>query len=218
MVYILSINGNIGSGKSTLVSELASKLKRSVVTLLEPIEKWAEPVLEDGHSMLGAFYLDPEKNALAFQMYVLITRVHQIEEALLRTEYDALIIIERGPWFDLELMARPMYVSGLLSEIEWKSYNMLNDLMVSRLPKIDAIVYLRTGVAECTARIKSRDRVDERGRIDVSYLTAVHDAHDAYFMTGVPVCPLVRVLQSASDTPPGVLVDSVLDWFDHIGV
>jgi len=231
MVRIVSVVGNIGSGKSTLVAELAARYRGGdggggrVVTLLEPIAEWTAPALEDGSSMLGAFYHDPERTALAFQTYVLVTRLKQIESALSAIgEADdsdnVLVLVERGPWFDLDLMARPMFASGMLSAMEWAVYVMLNDVLVSRLPRVDAVVYLRAEVADCATRIATRARADEEGHIDTAYLTAVHDSHDAYFtrvaaadVQCVQCVRCVRCVRSSSDTPPGDLADSLLAWF-----
>jgi deoxyadenosine/deoxycytidine kinase len=226
MVRIVSIAGNIGSGKSTLIEEIASRygtVQRNqsgdiisrVVTLLEPIAAWTAPALEDGRSMLGAFYSDPAENALAFQTYVLVSRVKQLEDALSQivAEGDGdsvLILMERGPWVDMALMARPMFSSGMLSAMDWYVYGMLNDMLVARLPSVDAIVYLRAGVADCTARINTRARSDE-DRIDAAYLAALHDSHDAYFAS--PNVANFHCVHSSCDTSVGELADSVVAWF-----
>jgi hypothetical protein len=96
----LSVDGNISSGKSTLVSRLVeffpknnsssiptgngitstpattplttggTKFKIEVIP--EPLEKWCNL---DGHNLLEMFYRSPENNNFLFQHYVQLTRL-----------------------------------------------------------------------------------------------------------------------------------------------
>ena len=59
----IAFEGNIGSGKSTLMKAIAATLKHSVSieVFLEPIEKWKNC---DGHNLLSLFYKDPKRWAM----------------------------------------------------------------------------------------------------------------------------------------------------------
>ena len=63
MSYIISVDGNIGSGKSTLVNHLREKYKDSemVCFLDEPVDDWKKIVDEDGVDILSKFYGDTKK-------------------------------------------------------------------------------------------------------------------------------------------------------------
>ena len=86
MIYIFSIEGNIGSGKSTLVKMLKNKLKiiknTSVIYLPEPVEVWESIKDKDGKNAIEKYYENPEKYAFSFQMMAYISRIHQLKETM----------------------------------------------------------------------------------------------------------------------------------------
>lgn len=72
----VSVDGNISSGKSTLVSSLKelfpNDFQIQVELVPEPLEKWTDL---QGHNLLGMFYEDPVKHNFMFQHYVQLTRL-----------------------------------------------------------------------------------------------------------------------------------------------
>ena len=65
MVKIFSIEGNIGSGKSTLVKILQEKCPHFIY-MLEPVDEWAEVKDSAGENILTKFYRDQEKYSFSF--------------------------------------------------------------------------------------------------------------------------------------------------------
>ena len=65
---IISIEGNIGSGKSTLVEELRKKFgnNEKVCFLQEPVDIWNTIKDKDGNTMIAKFYADTKKYSFAF--------------------------------------------------------------------------------------------------------------------------------------------------------
>ena len=59
MVYIFNVEGNIGSGKSTLVRILEKELKSinsiPIVYVQEPVDEWSTIKDKDGETMLEKF-------------------------------------------------------------------------------------------------------------------------------------------------------------------
>ncbi len=72
----ISVDGNISSGKSTLVSTLIDVIPKDfnfgTETVPEPIEKWTNV---GGHNLLDMLYKDTTKNNFIFQHYVQLTRL-----------------------------------------------------------------------------------------------------------------------------------------------
>ena len=58
--YIISIEGNIGSGKSTLVKKLKEK-NPSWYFLQEPVDVWKSVSDIDGNNILSEFYKDKKR-------------------------------------------------------------------------------------------------------------------------------------------------------------
>ena len=225
MVHFVSINGNIGSGKSTLLKEIEIEYSKRrckdtdrvpVMIVPEPIEEWCRPVLDQQQcSMLKAFYGDPKLNAFSFQMYVLYTRFRQIFEIMSSIEDDnTLVIVERGPWVDLELMGLPIRDSGALSEMQWVIYEYWHNMMLSFLPPLSAVVYLQIEPQVCIDRIETRGRRDEKGGIDIDYLKRVHDAHESYVCN----CPHPKTIIKSLDSKQTEAAKKVIDWIEAIGL
>ena len=59
MSKIISIEGNIGSGKSTLIKKLKEIIKNDDILFLdEPVDEWMEIKDENGEHILSKFYED----------------------------------------------------------------------------------------------------------------------------------------------------------------
>ena len=78
MVRIVAIEGNIGSGKSTVVRDLKTRLQddKKFVFLQEPVDVW-ETIKDEttGENMIVKFYKDQKKYSFAFQMMAYISRL-----------------------------------------------------------------------------------------------------------------------------------------------
>ena len=61
--FWISLEGNIGVGKSFLLSTIKERIKHPDITFIE------EPV-KDWDDMLKIFYQDKKKNALTFQVVI----------------------------------------------------------------------------------------------------------------------------------------------------
>jgi len=73
MITIFTIEGNIGSGKSTLIRLLKQKYPE-IICLLEPVKEWEGIKDKQGENILTKFYKDQEKYSFSFQMMAYISR------------------------------------------------------------------------------------------------------------------------------------------------
>ena len=64
---ILTVEGNIGAGKSTFLGELQKRYadRDDIMFLLEPVGIWESVVDEEGKNMLEKFYDNPKKYSFA---------------------------------------------------------------------------------------------------------------------------------------------------------
>jgi deoxyadenosine/deoxycytidine kinase len=81
MCIIFSIEGNIGSGKSTLVRKLNKYLKdkyqgKKVIYLAEPVNTWNTIKDSKGNTILAKFYENQHKYAFSFQMMAKIEEIN----------------------------------------------------------------------------------------------------------------------------------------------
>jgi len=125
MHYIFSVEGNIGSGKSTLVKMLKEHLKKikntEVIYLPEPVAEWESIKDSDGKNAIEKYYENPDKYAFSFQMMAYISRIHQLRETL-QTNNNVIIICERSVFTDKEIFAKMLHDDGKIGEIEYNIY------------------------------------------------------------------------------------------------
>jgi Deoxynucleoside kinases len=81
---ILSIDGNIGSGKSTLYDDLQKYYKDndSICFVPEPVEDWKSIVDSDNVPILTNLYKNTNKYAFRFQMMAYISRLNLLRKLL----------------------------------------------------------------------------------------------------------------------------------------
>ena len=68
--FVVSIEGNIGSGKSTMLKHF-NKLE-DVELLPEPVSEWCDL---KGHNLLAMLYENPHRWSFQFQSYIQLTRL-----------------------------------------------------------------------------------------------------------------------------------------------
>uniref|UniRef100_A0A0K2U2U3 Thymidine kinaselike [Acyrthosiphon pisum] n=1 Tax=Lepeophtheirus salmonis TaxID=72036 RepID=A0A0K2U2U3_LEPSM len=72
--FIVAVEGNIGSGKSTMLKFFQSK---DVIIDPEPVDSWRNVA---GENLLNNMYKDPPRCSFTFQSYVQLTRLKLLEE------------------------------------------------------------------------------------------------------------------------------------------
>jgi deoxyadenosine/deoxycytidine kinase len=157
---IITIDGNIGSGKSTILNYLHSNY--NIYIDLEPIDKWK--------TFLDNIY-NNKNNYFNFQIRVWLDR-SWIQEK----DYNTNIIMERSPFFIRNTFNKYMYENNLISIQE---NNIINELY----NKTDIIwnsnnyIYLNSDPKKCLERINIRGRENEKN-ITLEYLNEIHKYHE----------------------------------------
>ena len=180
---IVSIEGNISAGKSTLVSQLeavAAPHGIKIVYIQEPVSEWVK-IRNDQNDILTLFYNDQNKYAFSFQMMAYISRLAAIKRAVKEVGTDDCIIIcERSVWTDRNVFAKMLYDDGKIEEINFQIYLRWFDEFVDDYP-VTAIIYLPTYPELCAERVKIRNRPGED--ISMEYLQLCHDYHVSWLKT-----------------------------------
>jgi deoxyadenosine/deoxycytidine kinase len=182
---IVSIDGNIGSGKSTIVKYLKSNLKEyikkesgsefNICILEEPVNIWNEIVdKKDGKNIIEKYYEDQEKYSFAFQMMAYISRLSQIKKAIDENCYD-IIITERSILTDKHIFAKMLYDDNKINDIEYSIYLKWFDEFNHVIDNIK-IIYIKTSPEVSCKRVLKRQRLGEN--ISLDYLKKCHDYHE----------------------------------------
>ena len=180
MTYIFSIEGNIGSGKSTLVKELQKSvpniLDKKVVYVQEPVNEWSKIKDKKGETILEKFYADQHKYAFSFQMMAYISRLALLRN-IVRENPDAIIITERSVFTDREVFAKMLYDEGKIEDVDYQIYLKWFDEFIEEIP-ITGLIYVTTTPEKSKQRVDLRARMGEA--IPLSYLQRCHNYHESW--------------------------------------
>lgn len=175
---IISIDGNIGSGKSTTWMLLKKKLinDKRVVFVEEPVILWESVKDEHGTSVLALFYKDTKKHAFKFQILAYLTRMQLLRKTIQDNPQCEIVISERSVETDMNVFAQLLYDTKDISHDEFEIYKMCcNEFKNYQKP---LIVYIRADPEKCMERIISRAREGEV--IPIEYLTLCHEYHEKW--------------------------------------
>lgn len=179
---VISIEGNIGVGKSSLLNELKKEYAHSADFIMEPVEEWISIKNHDDKNILELFYEDKKRWSYTFQNIAYITRMKKIVDILLNSN-KRYIIMDRSLDADLNTFATLLYKEKILDSLEWDAYNKWNNFFGSTYGHMfeHIYVYLRCDPIVSKERIKKRGRIEEKN-IDIEYLKGVSDCHDDWLL------------------------------------
>ena len=174
---IISIEGNIGSGKSTMVEYLKQHFKYdpTVCFLQEPVDIWNTITDNNNINIIENYYKDQKKYAFQFQMMAYISRISLLRDAI-KKDYK-IIVTERCIFTDANVFAKMLYDEGKIEEIEYKIYKRWFDEFIKDIPPI-SLVYVKTSPEICYKRVLARNRLGEE--IPVTYLRQCHNYHEKW--------------------------------------
>lgn len=173
----ITVAGNIGAGKSTLVKLLSERLGW---------QPFYEPVAENPY--LADFYRDMKAWSFHSQVFFLTHRLRVYQEL---AAWPTSVILDRSLYEDAEIFAGNLYHQGLMNERDFKTYMSLYLMLLNFLPTPDLVVYLRTSVETLKGRIHRRGREFERS-IDPAYLLTLNNAYETW-INGFTLCPVLTV-------------------------
>lgn len=197
---IISIEGNIGAGKTTLIRTLKERYKDNdkVVFLEEPLNRWNDFTDDYGETILSKFYEDQEEYAFKFQVMAFVTRCDMLKRAIKEHEGKT-IIVERCLESDKEIFCKMLYDLGKMSKMEYDLYNelfKLNDI------KVDELIYLNTTPEEAYKRTLKRNRPGEV--IEKNYFRLL----DTYQKAMIKETKIKKVRELDGLAPPIELADN----------
>ena len=174
---IISVDGNIGSGKSTFIKILKEVLPENQVEFAcEPVDVWTSVSDDNGKNLLGNFYEDKDRWSYTFQNFAYITRLMELDRA--KNTGKPIIITERSVLTDRHVFAKMLNEAGHINKLEMEIYRYWYDYFDAR---VTHTVYLKTSVDNCLTRIKKRAREAESS-ISGEYLKELETEHDNWLL------------------------------------
>ena len=175
----ISIEGNIGAGKTTFLQELESKLSQFFTVKVVP-----EFVYEnEANVLLNAMY-EKRIDSFDFQKYLYNTRTDFIYKIGKSEEKPDFILLDRNIDIQYHIFGNVLLKKGRLSKKEHNQMKkmlnkyeaMLNILFPNRS---ECMIYLDCSEENCLKRIKTRNRKGEN-KIGKDYLSLLEKEHKKY--------------------------------------
>jgi len=196
-ILLVSIEGNIGSGKSTLMANLKTQFKDQprVIFLKEPVDEWSLIKDEHGVTMLEKFYADQRTYSFSFQMMAYISRLKLLKDLVSNIHSNIehpthhhryVIITERSLYTDKMVFAKMLYDTGKMEYIHHQIYLQWFNAFADEFP-VSKIIYVKANPDVCHARIATRHR-DGEEHIPLEYLQACDKYHNDMLDATNPEC------------------------------
>jgi len=174
---IVTIEGNIGSGKSTLFDKLSETLKddKRYIFVPEPVSVWETFKDKQGKTILENFYDDNKRYSFSFQMLACITIYEQLKKKI-EENPNATIISERGLYTTKMVFGKMLYDGGQIDYLDYQIYLKWYEVFAKDY-KVDKIIYVKTDPSICIKRILKRSR-DGENNISIDYLNKCDEYHN----------------------------------------
>ena len=162
----IAVEGNIGAGKTTLVSKIAEDFNAKTV-----LERFAD------NPFLPKFYKDQNRYAFPLEMSFLADRYQQISDDLAQFDLFKDFIVA-----DYHIFKSLIFAKVTLAEDEYRLYKTLFDIIYKEMPKPDLYIYLYQNTDRLLQNIKRRGRSYEQ-EIPAEYLEKINNGYLDYIKT-----------------------------------
>lgn len=165
MLYsYISIEGNIGAGKTTFATRLSAQLKTQLV-----LEEFAE------NPFLAPFYKEPDKYAFQLELSFLAERYQQILKELSSRNLFHQTIVS-----DYIIHKCLIFAKTNLDKQTFALYNQLYQMIIKSMPKPELVLYMYNDTDRLLSNIKRRGREYEQD-ISTDYLNRINKNYMTFF-------------------------------------
>lgn len=161
----ICIEGNIGSGKTSLCQMIAREYDCKLI-----LEQFAE------NPFLPYFYKDPERYAFPVELFFMTERHKQLQGSLMNR--DLFLDMTISDYFFPKTL---LFARKTLGEEEYRLFQQLHQILDASFPNPDFLVYLHRPLPVLLEHIKERGRPYEQ-EIEAKYLQEIQDSYFEFFM------------------------------------
>src|SRR5882757_11223247 len=161
--HFITIEGNIGSGKTTLAHILAKHFNARLI-----LEQFAD------NPFLPKFYENPAQYAFPLELFFMAERYKQLKELVHTSDMFQSITLS-----DYLFTKCLLFAKVNLPEQEFRLYQKLFDIIHTQLVQPDILIYLYAPVSKLQQNIRKRNRPYEQGIAD-AYLFSIQEAYTNY--------------------------------------
>jgi deoxyadenosine/deoxycytidine kinase len=161
--HFISIEGNIGAGKTTLAHLLSKRLNARLV-----LEQFAD------NPFLPKFYENPQQYAFPLELFFMAERYKQLKELIHTKDLFQSITVSDYLFTKCLLFARVN-----LTDEEFRLYQKFYDIIRQQLIEPDLLIYLHVPVHKLQKNIRRRNRPYEQNIPD-EYLFKIQETYTHY--------------------------------------
>jgi deoxyadenosine/deoxycytidine kinase len=161
--HFITIEGNIGAGKTTLAHLLARHYNARLI-----LEQFAD------NPFLPKFYENPAQYAFPLELFFMAERYKQLKE-----------LVHTGDLFQTTTISDYLFTKCLLFARvnlpvqEYKLYQKLFEILSAQLVHPELLIYLHAPVSKLQANIRKRNRSYEQAIPD-DYLLSIQETYTQY--------------------------------------
>lgn len=159
----ITIEGNIGAGKTTLAHLLSKRFNARLV-----LEQFAD------NPFLPKFYENPQQFAFPLELFFMAERFKQLKDLIQQKDLFQNLTIS-----DYLFTKCLLFAKINLSEDEFRLYQRLFDIMYQQLIQPEILIYLHAPVNKLQQNIKKRNRPYEQS-IPNEYLFSIQETYTHY--------------------------------------
>ena len=161
--HFITIEGNIGAGKTTLAHLLSKHYNARLV-----LEEFAD------NPFLPKFYENPQQYAFPVELFFMAERYKQQKELIQQKDLFQNLTIS-----DYLFTKCLLFAKVTLPEDEFRLYQRLFDIIHQQLIQPDILIYLHAPVSKLQSNIKKRNRSYEQNIPD-DYLFNIQETYTHY--------------------------------------
>ena len=159
----IAVEGAIGAGKTSLVNLLEQQYGARVI-----LEE------NDSNPFIAKFYEDQETYSFQTQIFFLLSRYNQYMELAQRDLFNSVVVI------DYLFQRDKIFAQLNLEDHEYRLYEQIYNLISSKAPKPDLVIFLQASTKVLLERVSKRGREYE-SFMDPDYLDSVNKAFNNFF-------------------------------------
>jgi deoxyadenosine/deoxycytidine kinase len=161
--HYITIEGNIGAGKTTLSHLLAKHFNARLI-----LEQFAD------NPFLPKFYENPGQYAFPLELFFMAERYKQLKELVYTSD-----LFQKVTVTDYLFTKCLLFAKVNLEEQEFRLYQNFFDIIDAQLVKPDILIYLHAPVSKLQQNIRKRNRSYEQSIPD-SYLFNIQETYTNY--------------------------------------
>lgn len=166
----IAIEGNIGTGKTTLCHRLAERYRCKLV-----LEQFTD------NPFLPFFYEQPDRYAFPVELFFMTERHKQLQEHFSQPD-----LFNNCTVSDYFFVKTLLFAKNNLTQEEFRLFQRLYSMLNASFPKPDLLVYLHRPIPVLLRQIQKRGRLIEQ-QISEDYLTSIQQAYFDYLKTEIEI-------------------------------